>query len=125
MKNIENTWITAWHGTNFSNLESIAEIGLKPPGSLLKNGKETKVCVSHISRDKTVDKIPDWANGIFVSPSIFYCAEPAYAKEIFSLNEQYKVFIEVRVKPFNYYQRESTCPTYVPKKANRKKLNIE
>lgn len=120
--NIENTWITAWHGTNFSNLESIAEIGLKPPGSLLKNGKETKVCVSHISRDKTVDKIPDWANGIFVSPSIFYCAEPAYAKEIFSQNEQYKVFIEVRVKPFNYYQRESTCPTYVPKKGEPKKV---
>ena len=120
--NIENTWITAWHGTNFSNLESIAEIGLKPPGSLLKNGKETKVCASHISRYKTVDKIPDWANGIFVSPSIFYCAEPAYAKEIFSQNEQYKVFIEVRVKPFNYYQRESTCPTYVPKKGEPKKV---
>ena len=83
--------ITAWHGTNFKNLESIAEIGLKPPGVLLKNGKETQVCVSHIARDKTVDKIPDWANGIFVSPSIFYCAHPAYSKQIISKKRLYPV----------------------------------
>lgn len=119
---IENTWITAWHGTNFSCLESIAEIGLKPPGSLLPNGEEIQVSVSHIARDKTVDNIPDWAKGIFVSPSIFYCAEPAYAKEISSENEQYKVFIEVRVKPFNYYQKESTCPTYIPKTGEPRKV---
>ena len=119
---IENTWITAWHGTNFKNLESIAEIGLKPPGALLKDGKETQVCVSHIARDKTVDNIPDWANGIFVSPSIFYCAHPAYSKQIISKNEQYKVFVELRVKPFIYYRRESTCPSYVLKKGEPKKL---
>lgn len=118
---IENTWITAWHGTNFKNLESIAEIGLKPPGALLKNGKEIEVCVSHIARDKTVDNIKDWANGIFVSPSIFYCAY-AYSKEISSKNEQYKVFVELRVKPFIYYRRESTCLSYVLKKGEPKKL---
>ena len=119
---IENNWITAWHGANFSNLESIAEIGLKPPGTLLKNGKENKVCVHHIERDVTVDNIPDWANGIFVSPSIFYCAHPSFSKEISSKNEKYKVFVELRVKPFIYYQRESTCPSYIFKKGEPKKL---
>ena len=59
-----NEWIPAWHGTNFTCLESIAEIGLKPAGGLLKNGEEVKVCISHIGRDKSLDKIPDWANGI-------------------------------------------------------------
>ena len=101
--NIENTWITAWHGTNFKYLESIVEIGLKPPGALLINGEENQVQFSHIARDKMVDKIHDWANGIFISPSIFYCTHPAYSKEISCKNEQYKVFVEVRVKPFIYY----------------------
>ena len=120
--NIENTWITAWHGTNFSYLESIAEIGLKPPGELLKNGEENKVQISHIKRNKTVNNIKDWANAIFVSPSIFYCAHPAYAKEISSNNDQYKVLVEVRVKPFVYYQGESTCKSYKPKIGEPKKL---
>ena len=35
---VNNEWITAWHGTNFTCLESIAEIGLKPAGGALKDG---------------------------------------------------------------------------------------
>lgn len=117
-----NKWIPAWHGTNFTCLESIAEIGLKPAGGKLKNGDELQVCISHIGRDKTIDKIPDWANGIFVSPSIFYCGYPAYAKEIASKNETYRVLVEVRVKPKSYYERESTCPKYILKNDEPKKL---
>ena len=112
---VNNEWITAWHGTNFTCLESIAEIGLKPAGGALKDGQELKVCISHISREKTVDKIKDWANAIFVSPSIFYCGYPAYAKEISSKNETFRVLVETRVKPKSYYERTSTCPKYVPK----------
>ena len=109
-------WIPAWHGTNFTCLESIAEIGLKPAGGLLKNGEEIKVCISHIGRDKSLDKIPDWANGIFVSPNVFYCRYSAYAKEITIKNEIFRVLVEVRVKPNSYYERTSTCPRYPPKK---------
>jgi len=119
---INKTWIPAWHGTNFNCIESIAEIGLKPAGGKLKNGNEIQVCVSHIGRDRTVDKIKDWANGIFVSPSIFYSAYPAYAKEIISKNESYKILVEVRVKPNSYYARESTCPKYKPKIGEPKML---
>ena len=119
---INKEWIPAWHGTNFTCLESIAEIGLKPAGGKLKNGDELQVCISHIGRDKTIDKIPDWANGIFVSPSIFYCGYPAYAKEIASKNETYRVLVEVRVKPKSYYERESTCPNYISKNGEPKNL---
>ena len=120
--NIKNNWIPAWHGTNFTCLESIAEIGLKPAGGILKDGKEVKVCISHIGREKTVDKIADWANGIFVSPSVFYCGYTAYAKEITIKNETFRVLVEVRVKPNSYYQRTSTCPNYIPKKDEPKML---
>ena len=109
LKDVEKNWLVAWHGTNYKVLESIAEIGLKPAGGKNKNGDEIKVCVSHIGRDKTVDNIPDWANGIFVSPSIFYSGYEAYAKEICLNNEQWRVLVEVRVKPDSYFDRESTC----------------
>jgi len=115
-------WITAWHGTNFQNLESIVEIGLKPAGEILNDGKEIQVCASHIDRVLTVDDIHDWANGIFVSPSIFYSANPAYAKDISCNNNPWKVLVEVRVKPHSYYERESTCPQHAPLKGEPKKV---
>ncbi len=113
--NIENNWISAWHGTNFTCLESIAEIGLKPAGGKSKEGKEINVCISHIGRKKTVEKISDWANAIFISPSIFYSAYGAYSKEIAVNNELYKILVEVRVKPNSFTEHKSTCPKYVPK----------
>ena len=113
---IGKDWITAWHGTNFTCLESIVEIGLKPAGEKSNNGKEIEVCVSHIGRIKTINHISDWANGIFVSPSIFYSAYPAYAKEISCFNELWKVLVEVKVKPDSYTEHKSTCPKYKPKK---------
>ena len=120
--NIEKEWIPAWHGTNFTCLESVAEIGLKPAGGKSKRGEEIQVCVSHIGRNKTVNEIKDWANGIFVSSSIFYSAYPAYAKEISCNNELWKILVEVRVKPNSYIEHESTCPKYKPKKEEPKML---
>jgi hypothetical protein len=113
--NIEKNWITAWHGTNFGCLESIAEIGLKPAGEKAKDGKGIEVCISHISRIQSFNNIHDWARGIFVSPSIFYCAHPAYAKEISCFNELWKVFVEVKVNPNSFTSHESTCYDYKPK----------
>ena len=123
IEEIEKNWVPAWHGTNFTCLESIAEMGLKPAGGKLKNGEEIQVCISHIARDKTINKIPDWANAIFVSPSVFYAGYPAYAKEIACNNELYKVLIEVRVRPGSYIEGGSTCSKYVFKKGEPK--NIE
>ena len=116
LEEVERKWLTAWHGTNYKVLESLAEIGLKPAGGVNKKGEEIQVCISHIGRDRTVDEIKDWANGIFVSPSIFYCCHDAYAKEICCNNEQYEVLVEVKVKPNSYKEHKSTCPSYKPKK---------
>ncbi len=115
LKEVESKWLTAWHGTNFNVLESIAEIGLKPAGGMNKKGEEIQVCIAHIKREQTIDKIKDWASGIFLSPSIFYCSCEAYAKEICCNNEQYKVLVEVKVKPNSYKEHISTCPIYKPK----------
>ena len=115
LEEVEKNWLIAWHGTNYTVLESIAEIGLKPAGSKNKKGEEIQVCCHHISQTATVDNVPDWGRGIFVSPSIFYCAYDAYAKEICCKNEQWKVLVEVRVKPNSFIQHKSTCSSYKPK----------
>ena len=119
---VAEDWITAWHGTRFQYLESIAEVGLKPAGGKLKDGKEIKICVGHIDRTITLDNIPNWGEAIFVSPSIFYCAHPAYAKEIVSSNESWKIFVEVRVKPKSYIEHGSTVRNYQYKEGEPKAL---
>ena len=115
-------WYTTWHGTNFQVLESIVEIGLKPAGGKTKDGNEIKIHVGHIKRDTTIDKIPHWAEAIFVSPSIFYCAHPAYSKDIISSNEAWKIFVETKVKPKSYYEKESTVKNYEYKEGEPKML---
>jgi ankyrin repeat protein len=109
---VENNWEIAWHGTNYNVLESIAEIGLKPAGGKNKNGEEIQVCYNHMSQTSTVGEVKNWGRGIFVSPSIFYSGYEAYAKEICCKNEQWKVLVEVRVKPNSYYEHKSTCSNY-------------
>ena len=112
LEEVQKNWLVAWHGTNFTVLESIAEIGLKPAGGKNKNGEEIQVCYSHISQTATVGEVKDWGRGIFVSPSIFYSAYDAYAKEICCKDEQWKVLVEIRVKPNSFLQYKSTCSHY-------------
>ena len=42
LEEVEKDWLIAWHGTNYTVLESIAEIGLKPAGGKLKKEKKFK-----------------------------------------------------------------------------------
>ena len=112
LKEVKRDWLIAWHGTNFTVLESIAEIGLKPAGSKNKEGEEIEVCFNHMNQTATVGKVKNWGRGIFVSPSIFYCSYDAYAKEICCNNENWKVLVEVRVKPNSFIEYGSTCPNY-------------
>ena len=120
--NIINEWIPAWHGTKFQYLKSIVELGLKPPGEKSKSGEKIKVNESHIKRAVIVNNINDWAEGIFVSPSVFYSAYPAYSEEIHCNNMIWRVLVEVRVKPYYYTEYGSTCPKYVPKFGEPKML---
>ena len=71
ISDVSENWITAWHGTRFQYLESIAEIGLKPAGGKTKEGKEIKICVGHIARDRTVDNVPNWGK-LYLFHQVFF-----------------------------------------------------
>lgn len=108
---IINKWVPSWHGTCFDVLESIAEFGL------LKGGKkdsdeeeEVNVCIHHFERDNSLDNVANHNEAIFVSESIFYSANDAYAKEIASNDQIWKILIETRVRPESYELNPSTCP---------------
>ena len=108
----ENNWIPVWHGTKFESLKSIMKYGLKLPGTKLESGLEIKPLDDHIDRFVTVDNVNDWAKAIFVSPSIFYSANPCYAKTIESNGKEWLILIEARAKIGSYRTRESTVRDY-------------
>ena len=107
-KSDKDNWVPVWHGTRFESLESIMDIGLKLPGTKLKDGTVLKPLSYHIGRNITIDNIKDWANAIFVSQSIFYSADEAYANEIESNNKDWIVLVEGRAKIGSYYTRRHT-----------------
>ena len=107
-KSDKYNWVPVWHGTKFESLESIMDIGLKLPGAKLKDGTVLKPLSYHIGRNITIDNIKDWANAIFVSQSIFYSADEAYANEIESNNKDWIVLVEGRAKIGSYYTRRHT-----------------
>ena len=77
-----------------------------------ENGLEIKPLENHINRYVTVNNIEDWAKAIFVSPSIFYSANAAYAKVIQSCDKEWLILIEARTKIGNYVSQESTVFKY-------------
>ena len=64
-------WIPAWHGTKFKYLESIAENGLKLPGTKLKDGTYTPK-PKDIPLVNEIEKIKNWENAIFASQNIYF-----------------------------------------------------
>ena len=115
LRNISNThsdWILCWHGTHYNELESIVENGLIAAGTKLKSGIELEPRDNHISRYKPVNEIKDWAQAIFVSPSILYALDTCYSERIESEGESWGILIETKVRPNSYFARESTVKSY-------------
>ena len=112
---INKNWVPVWHGTKFRFLESIVKNGLKPSGSQLKDGTKIEPLPGHISIDKTISGIKNWAKAIFVSPSIFYASDAVYAERINSNSMRWAILIEARVKPNCYTAHNSTVFKYVGK----------
>ena len=110
--NINKNWVPGWHGTKFKFLESIVRYGLRPSGSKLENGASVNVNPGHIPLSHTVSGIQYWAQAIFVSPSIFYAANPVYAERISSCSERWSVLVETRVKPGTFTAHPSTVLKY-------------
>ena len=90
-----------YHGTRFVSIEFILNFGLHNFGEPLEN---------HIHLGLKNDNIDDWANAIFVSPSIFYASK--YSELISYKNEEWLILIEARIKPDSFSIHESTIYGY-------------
>lgn len=96
------TWVHAFHGTKRHALESILKHGLRPAGSQV-DGTVVDVVAGHIKTDVEVRGIKNWAQAIFVSPSVFYAGHYVYAERVTSLdNTRWAVIIECLVKPNSF-----------------------
>ena len=115
---IDYKYESAWHGTKYKNLKSIAKNGLCAPGTKLKDGTEIKPTKGHIQLGFEVDGKENWAKAVFVSPDIFYAADACYSERIISQNEQWVVLIETRVKPGSYDEHNSTLLRHYDLKTN-------
>ena len=108
----QKNWIKTYHGTKFEYIESLFENGLKKPGEIFNNNQKVKPRKGHIKFEKTIYKIKDWAKAIFVSPSIFYSSCSCFSEKINSNCENWRVVLEVKIKPESYGYYDSTISNY-------------
>jgi hypothetical protein len=105
--NLKN-WKLAWHGTKYQHLPSIMKYGLHPAGTVLSPGYRISTQAGHIALNRRVGSYENWANAIFISPSIFYAADVTYSERIFSDHQRWCVLVEARVKPGSYTEHKQT-----------------
>ncbi|CAF0937556.1 unnamed protein product [Rotaria sordida] len=111
----ENFPHTAYHGTSIGVIRSILMDGLVMANTVVSSGIRVCPPKNHIARGVEAFGIKDFANAIFVSPSIHYCSDPVYAVS-FSNNDQLTIVVlECRVKKGAFDAFKSTVPTYVAK----------
>ncbi|CAF3923853.1 unnamed protein product [Rotaria sp. Silwood1] len=103
----------AYHGTNVKAIESILMDGLVMPSTVVSSGLRICPPSNHIARQQTAFGIPDFSNGIFVTPSIHYCSDPAYAVT-FTYNDECLIpVLECSVKDGSFESFKCTVPGYV------------
>ena len=105
----------AYHGTSIGVIRSILMDGLVMANTVVSSG--IRVCPpdNHIARGVEAFNIKDFANAIFVTPSIHYCSDPAYAVP-FRHNDQLTIVVlECRVKKGAFDAFPSTVLTYEAK----------
>jgi hypothetical protein len=101
-------WVLAWHGTKYQHLKSIMQHGLHSAGSFLSPQHQISTQAGHIALNRRVGSIDNWAQAIFISPSIFYAADKVYADRIFSDGQRWCVLVEARVKPGTFTKHKQT-----------------
>ena len=97
----KNKFEKVYHGTRFVSIEFILNFGLQNFGEPL---------INHIQLGLKHDNINDWANAIFVSPSIFYASK--YSELISYKNEEWLILIEAKIQPGSFSTHESTIYGY-------------
>ena len=74
----------------------------------------------HIPLNKRINNVNNWANAIFVSPSIFYASK--YSEIIYSDYEEWYIIIEANIEPNCFSMYESTIYKYNFKMWEPKKI---
>jgi hypothetical protein len=105
---LDTNWTLAWHGTKYKHLHSIMKHGLQAAGTVLSPGHQISPEKGHIGLNVKVGSFANWANAVFISPSIFYAADAVYSERIFSDNQRWCVIIEIRVKPGAFTKHKQT-----------------
>jgi len=103
-------WDAAWHGTKLEYIESILKNGLKESGSILNDGNKITPQNDHVQFGVKLNNVNDWANAVFVSPSVFYSTHPTYSQRINSTfyGKSWAILIETRLLPGSYQSYKTT-----------------
>ncbi|CAF4120098.1 unnamed protein product [Adineta steineri] len=103
----------AYHGTSINVIRSILMDGLVMPSTVVSNGFRVCPPAGHIARGVQAFGIPDFANALFVSPSIHYCSDPVYAVTFSSGDQQMIAVLDCRIRNDAFKAFASTVPSYV------------
>ncbi|CAF3336676.1 unnamed protein product [Rotaria sp. Silwood2] len=103
----------AYHGTNIKAIESILMDGLVMPNTVVSSGLRICPPSCHIPRGVSAFGIADFSNGIFVTPSIHYCSDPAYAITFTHGDERLIPVLECSVKSHSFQTFKCTVKNYV------------
>ena len=105
---ITSTWHIVWHGTKSKYLASILRHGLMPSGTKLPDGHSIKPPSNHYKLGDTHFGIKNWANAIFLSPSITYASHACYSDRITAEDDDWCVLIKAYIKPKSYSEHDPT-----------------
>ncbi|CAF1276546.1 unnamed protein product [Rotaria sp. Silwood1] len=103
----------AYHGTNIKAIESILMDGLVMPSTVVSSGLRICPPTNHIARGTKAFGVDDFSNGIFITPSIHYCSDPAYAITFTHDDQRLIPVLECTVKNNSFQSFPSTVKTYV------------
>lgn len=103
---------TAYHGTSIKVIQSILMDGLVMPSTVVSSGFRVCPPDNHIPRGEEAYGIEDFANAIFVSPSIHYCSDPVYAVTFSHEDQRLIAVLECQVKKNSFRAFPSTVETY-------------
>ncbi|CAF1590258.1 unnamed protein product, partial [Adineta ricciae] len=103
----------AYHGTNINVILSILMDGLVMPSTVVSTGYRVCPPAGHIARGVAAFGIDDFANALFVSPSIHYCSDPVYAVTFSSGDRRMIAVLDCRIEHDKFSAFRSTVPTYV------------
>jgi ankyrin repeat protein len=103
----------AYHGTNINAIRSILLDGLVAPGTVVSNGIRVSPPSNHFSRENTYFDVSNFADAIFLTPSIHYSSDSTYATKFSDGDRQVIPVLECSVKSGSYETYAKTVERYI------------